>query len=107
LKLPDGRFLWKEVVKASINIQMVRIRLVISVDWEQGTGMDHIAPAPTAYPVTQEGYNTVLCFLCINRMNATSPLLCVNNNAKEINPVFVLRRLKINHMRRSKLSVYS
>jgi hypothetical protein len=48
LELPDGRFLWEEVVKASINIQMVRIGLVISVDWEQGTGMDYIAPAPTA-----------------------------------------------------------
>ncbi len=32
--------------------------------------------------------------------------MCVNN-AKEINPVFLLCRLKINHMTRSKLSIYS
>ncbi len=38
-----GRFAWEEAVKASINIQVVRIGLVISVDWEHETRMDHIA----------------------------------------------------------------
>jgi hypothetical protein len=55
-----GRFPCKEAVKASINIQLMRIGLVISVDWEHGTGMDHIAPSPTAYHVTQVGHITVL-----------------------------------------------
>ncbi len=42
-------------VKASINIQLVRIELVISVNNEQ-TGMDHIASAPTTHSVTQVGH---------------------------------------------------
>ncbi len=43
-------------MKASINIQLVKIGLVISVDWEY----DHITPTTNAYTVTQVGYNTVL-----------------------------------------------
>jgi hypothetical protein len=39
-----------------INIQLVQIGLVRSVDWERGTRMDHIVPARTTYPVTQVGY---------------------------------------------------
>jgi hypothetical protein len=38
---------WEEAVKASINIQLVRIGLEVSIDWEHGIGMDHIVPAPT------------------------------------------------------------
>jgi hypothetical protein len=34
---------------ASINIQLVRVWLVISVDWENGTGMDHIVSATTTF----------------------------------------------------------
>jgi hypothetical protein len=55
-----GRFLWEEKVMASMNIRQLRIRLVILVDWEHGTGMDHTAPVPTTYLVTQEGCNTML-----------------------------------------------
>jgi hypothetical protein len=47
-------------VKASINTQLVRIGLVISLDWEHGTSMDHIAPAATTYPMTISGYDTML-----------------------------------------------
>jgi hypothetical protein len=43
-----------------INIQLVRIKLVISVDREHGTGIGHITPAATTYPVTQVGHTTVL-----------------------------------------------
>jgi hypothetical protein len=89
-----GRFAWEEAVKASINIQVVRIRLVISVDWEHETRMDHIAPAPT---ITQVGYNTVL-FMYKKNECCQSINVYVNNNAKEINPIFPLCRLKINHM---------
>jgi hypothetical protein len=46
-------------VKAFRNIQLVRIGLVILVDWEHETGINHIAPVPTTYPVTQVGYNTM------------------------------------------------
>ncbi len=42
-----GRFPWNETVKVSINIWLVRIGLVISVDWEHGTGMDYTTPART------------------------------------------------------------
>jgi hypothetical protein len=41
-------------------VQLVRIGLVKSVDCEHETGMDHIAPAPTTYLVTQVGYNPML-----------------------------------------------
>jgi hypothetical protein len=44
---------WEETMKASINIQLVRIGLVISVDWEPGTGVVHIAPSPTPHFMTQ------------------------------------------------------
>jgi hypothetical protein len=59
----SGRFPWEETVKASINIQLVRTRIVIQVDREHGTGTDHIAPAPTTYSVTRIGYNTVFCHI--------------------------------------------
>jgi hypothetical protein len=55
-----GRVPLGEVVKASINIQLVRIGLVISVDREHGTRMDLIPLAPTTYPVTDVRHNTVL-----------------------------------------------
>jgi hypothetical protein len=41
----QGRFPWEEAVKACIHIQQVRIELVISVNQERGTGMDHVASA--------------------------------------------------------------
>jgi hypothetical protein len=47
-------------VKASLNIQLVRIGLMISVDWEHVIGMGHIAPVPTTCPVTQVGHTTVV-----------------------------------------------
>jgi hypothetical protein len=37
----------------------VKIRIVLSVDWEYGTGMNHIAPASTKYPMTQGVYYIV------------------------------------------------
>jgi hypothetical protein len=50
----------EEMVKVSVNIQLVRIGLVILVDREHGIGMDHIVSAPTKYPMTQVGCTTVL-----------------------------------------------
>jgi hypothetical protein len=58
-----GRFPWEEVARASINMKSARIGLVRSVNWDHGTRMDHIVPAPTTYSVTQVGYNIML--LCI------------------------------------------
>jgi hypothetical protein len=48
------------MVKASINIQLLRIGLLISVDREHGARMDLIPPAPTTYPVTDVCHDTVL-----------------------------------------------
>jgi hypothetical protein len=42
-----------------------RIGLAISVDWEHGNGMDHIAPESTTYSVTQVGHTNVLATVCI------------------------------------------
>jgi hypothetical protein len=61
VELPDGRIPMGRNGVASINIQLARIGLVISVEWEHGTGrMDHILPTPTAYPMTQVGQNIML-----------------------------------------------
>ncbi len=43
-------FLWGGEMRMSINIQLVRVGLVISVDCEHGTGMDHILSALTTLP---------------------------------------------------------
>ncbi len=77
-------------MKASINIQLVRIGLVMSVDWEHGTGMDNIAPAPTTYPSTQVSYYTMLATYKKNECHQ-SINVCVNNDAKEIYPIFLLK----------------
>jgi hypothetical protein len=50
----------EEMVNLSVNIQLVRIRLVILVDREHGIGMDHIVSAPIQDPMTQVGCTTVL-----------------------------------------------
>jgi hypothetical protein len=39
-----------EELRASINIQLVRIRLVLSVDLQHGTGMDHIVSTLASLP---------------------------------------------------------
>ncbi len=58
-------------MKVSLDIGLVRNGLVISVDWEHGTGMDHTAPA-TSTPVTQVGHTTMLANV---EMDVTSLLL--------------------------------
>ncbi len=40
------KFLGEETIKASINIQLMRVGLVISVDQDYETWMDHIVSAP-------------------------------------------------------------
>jgi hypothetical protein len=73
-----GTFSWEEMVKASIKIWLVRIGrigLVISVDWEHGTRIDHIAPAPTTYPVTEVGHTSALAMYKNNECHQS--LICV------------------------------
>jgi hypothetical protein len=41
-----GRFPYKETVKAPINIQLVRIRLVMPVEWENETEPHHASNLP-------------------------------------------------------------
>jgi hypothetical protein len=67
-----GRFQWKETVKASLNIRLVRFGLVMSVDQEHRNGMDHIASAPIHYDSSRP-HN--YAYHCIKRMNVTSLLL--------------------------------
>jgi hypothetical protein len=57
-----GRFPWEETLKASVNIQLVRIGLVTPVNREHGIGLNHIAPAHTTYsiPPDSRGYDAVL-----------------------------------------------
>jgi hypothetical protein len=84
---------------ASINIQLVSIGLVRSVDWENGSGKDHIMPAPTTYTVTQVVYDIVLV-MCKENECCQSINVSINNDAKGINPIFLLCRIKIKHMTR-------
>ncbi len=43
-------FLWGEEMRTSINIGLVRVGLMISVDREHGTGIDHILSSLTTLP---------------------------------------------------------
>ncbi len=92
--------------EGSIKIQLVRIGLVISLDWEHGTEGANIAPEHTTYHMSQVGYNTILAIYEQNEC-CLSNNVCVNNDTTESNSVFRLCRLKINHMMRCKLCVYS
>jgi hypothetical protein len=82
-----GATIWAEPIRgtvtASINIELVRIGLVRSVDWKLGTGIDHIAPAPTTYPMTQVGYDTVFAMYKESE-HCQSINVCINNDTKGI-----------------------
>jgi hypothetical protein len=52
---PSGAIPMGRTVKASTNIQLVRIGLVISVDYEHGDRIDRLVPAPAIRSVTQVG----------------------------------------------------
>jgi hypothetical protein len=61
------------MVKASINIEPVRIGLARSVNCEHGSRMDLFAPAPTIHLVGQAGYNVML--VMYKRMSGKSSLM--------------------------------
>ncbi len=63
----------------------MRNGLVIPVDWERGTRMDLILPAPH-YPLTQVGYSTVLAKYIKNECR-----MHVINGARELIPFFPLQ----------------
>jgi hypothetical protein len=52
-------FWWKEVVRVTINIELVRVGLVISVDQEHGTGVNHIVSVAATNPGIQVCYTAV------------------------------------------------
>jgi hypothetical protein len=66
-----GGFPWEEAVKVSLNIQLMRIELMISEDWEHGTKMDHIMSAPTTQPVNQVGNTAISCRIKIIKSTVT------------------------------------
>jgi hypothetical protein len=75
-------------VKASINTQLVRIELGISVDRKHGIGMDYIASAPATHPVTQAGC-TAMTVIANKRINtAITVIMCVNNYKNKTNLIF-------------------
>jgi hypothetical protein len=77
---------------------------VRSVDREHGTRMDHIAPAPTTFPVIQVGYDTVLV-TCKENERCQSINVCINYDAKGINPHFLMCRLKTKQMMRYQVPI--
>jgi hypothetical protein len=90
----------------SINTQLVRIELVISVDQEHGTRMDNMASTPATYPVIQVGHTTMTVIVEKKKNTAITIIVYVHNDLKETN-TFLLCRLKINHMIRCNLCAYS
>ncbi len=78
-------------MKVSVNIQLVRIGLVILVDREHGIGMDHIVSAPTQDPMTQVICTTVLAMYKKKKCHHSIKLY-VKNEANETIPTFLLCR---------------
>jgi hypothetical protein len=60
-------------VRASRNIELVRIGLVRSVDFEHESKMDLFTSSTTTHPVNQVGYNVILAMN--KRMIGTSSLI--------------------------------
>jgi hypothetical protein len=72
-------------VRVSINTQLVRIELVISVAREHGTKLT----APATHPVTQVDH-TAVNVIVWKRMNTDVTIFCmyVYSDLKETNPFF-------------------
>ncbi len=49
----------EEAGKTSINTQLVRIQLIISVDWEHEIELDQMASATATLPVTEVGHTAM------------------------------------------------
>jgi hypothetical protein len=84
-------------MRGSINIWLVRVGIVVSVDREHGTGVDHITSALATHSVTQVDYVAVL----INadyKEYCCSHYLCV---------WMIIYRLKMNNIMRCNLCTYS
>ncbi len=77
--------------------------LVISVDCEHRTGLEHIALAINH--VTQVGH--AVMYILLQTLNDIMTLVYINVCLSKLIFNFPLRRLKINHMTGCKLSVYS
>jgi hypothetical protein len=59
--VPSGvTFPWETAGRLSISILLGRVGLVISVDQEHGTGMDHITSTATTHPMTPVFYTAFL-----------------------------------------------
>ncbi len=75
-------------MRASINTQLVRIELVISVDRDHRSKMDRIESPPATHPVTEVG-QAALTVIEEKRNNATIAIVVyVNSDIKETNPFF-------------------
>ncbi len=62
-------------MRVSINILLVRVGLVISVDREHGTELNHIASVTATHPVTQVGY--IVAYKCRLIKNSDMLVICV------------------------------
>jgi hypothetical protein len=77
-----GRFLWEETVRVSINTQLLKIELVISVDQKHGTKIATLSGATATHPVTQVGC-TSMTFIVDRRKNvAPIIIVCVEHDMK-------------------------
>jgi hypothetical protein len=59
--------------------QLVRIELLISVDQEFWSRMDHIASAPAAHHVTQVGFTTITVNVDKRNNGPVIIIVCVDN----------------------------
>ncbi len=93
---PSDAILIGRTVEALQTSQLVRMRLVKSVDYEHGDGMDQFAPALATCPVAQVGRTIVHQYSRRKRLNILRIIVYVYCAC--ISDLFFLLRLEINHM---------
>ncbi len=69
-------------MRESINIWLVRVGLVISVDRGHGTRMGHITSTPATHPLSQAGYISVPVNAEFKKMFLYLLFMCVDDDVK-------------------------
>ncbi len=103
-------FPWEEAMRVSMNIQLVRVGLVIIIDREHGIGMYHNTCLHRHTPVTWVGYIITYVNWCRLRKNTTMPcsLVCLCRITWDIILSFsFFLQLQLILMMRCKLCIYS
>jgi hypothetical protein len=101
-----GTFSWEEAVRAFINIQLVRVGLLMFVDREHKTRMDHVCLH------RPHSCDSIRLYHCVywcgpEKKHCLICSLCVWMIMWELILLIFFNRLRINHMMRCNLCAYS